>query len=350
MKKIFTSLILTLLVLTGCTSTPSPTKQVLKVYNWGEYIDTSVIADFEAKFNCTVIYDNYDTNELMYTKIQGGEVYDILVPTDHMVERLISEGLLQKLDLSKIPNLANVTPDLLNRPFDPNNQYSVPYFWGNIGIIYNNKEVPLADLEAEGWNILKNPKYADNIFIYDSARDVFMMAEKSLGYSVNTTDEAQIEAAYNWLKEVNTATRPIYLDETIIDRMISGEKALGVDFSGDAAYILSQNPDMSYFVPQEGTNIWMDSMVIPANAENPALAHEWINYMMDNDVALKNTEYVGYTSPNKYAFETVTGAGGTYEGNAAYAPRMDNPNDEVYRYNEALKSILADKWTRVKAE
>lgn len=348
MKKILLSILLTIFVISGCSAQEE--KQVLKVFNWGEYIDATVISDFEELYNVEVIYDNYDTNELMYTKIMGGEVYDILVPTDHMVERLIAEGLLQKIDLTQIPNIKNVYPDLLDRPFDPGNQYSVPYFWGNIGIIYNKNNVDLADLEAEGWNILKNPKYTDRIYIYDSARDAFMMAFKALGYSVNTTDEAEIEAAYSLLKEINATTRPIYIDETIIDSMITGQKDIAVDFSGDAAYILSQNPDMSFFVPSEGTNIWTDSMVIPANAENPELAHKWINYMMDNEVALLNTIYVGYTSPNISAYETVTGAGGDYEGNPAYSPRMDNPLDEVYRYNEALKSVLADKWTRVKAE
>lgn len=348
MKKILLGILLTIFVISGCSAQEE--KQVLKVFNWGEYIDSTVISDFEELYNVEVIYDNYDTNELMYTKIMGGEVYDILVPTDHMVERLIAEGLLQKIDLTQIPNIKNIYPDLLDRPFDPGNQYSVPYFWGNIGIIYNKNNVDLADLEAEGWNILKNPKYTDRIYIYDSARDAFMMAFKALGYSVNTTDEAEIEAAYSLLKEINSTTRPIYIDETIIDSMITGQKDIAVDFSGDAAYILSQNPDMSFFVPSEGTNIWTDSMVIPANAENPELAHKWINYMMDNEVALLNTIYVGYTSPNISAYETVTGAGGDYEGNPAYSPRMDNPLDEVYRYNEALKSVLADKWTRVKAE
>lgn len=348
MKKLLLILLVSLFALVGCSS--NEPKKVLKVYNWGAYIDETVISEFEDMYNVRVIYDNYDSNELMYTKIQSGEYYDILVPTDHMVERLIAEDFLQPVDLSLIPNLANVYPDLLNRPFDPNNTYSVPYFWGNIGIIYNTQTVDLADLEAEGWNILKNPKYADRIYIYDSARDAFMVAQKALGYSVNTTDEAEIEAAFEWLKEVNSITRPIYIDETIIDNMITEQKDLAVDFSGDAAYVISQNPNMSFFVPQEGTNIWMDSMIIPANAKEVDLAHKWINFMLDNEVALKNTIYVGYTSPVKSAFETVTGAGGDYEGNIAYAPRMDNPLDETYKYDDALKEILTDKWTRVKAQ
>lgn len=348
MKKLLLTLAVLSVVLGGCSS--SDPKQVLKVYNWGEYIDADVISEFEDLYNVEVIYETYDSNELMYTKLEGGESYDILIPTDHMVERLILEGKVQPLDLSLIPNLVNIFPDLLNRPFDPNNTYSIPYFWGNIGIIYNTTTVSEADLRAEGWNILANPAYEDRIYIYDSARDAFMVAEKALGYSVNTTDENEIEAAFEWLKNVDKTTRPIYIDETIIDSMINAQKDIAVDFSGDAAYILSQNSDMGFFVPEEGTNIWMDNMVIPTDSKNVELAHAWINFMCDNDVATRNTIYVGYTSPNKVAYETVTSEGGDYYLNPAYTPRMDNPNDEVYIYDDALKTILADRWTRVKAE
>jgi len=346
MKKLLI-LALVLGALTACSSAAKPT---LKVYNWGEYIDMDMVSAFEEEYNCKVIYDTYDSNELMYTKLQSGEKYDILVPTDHMVERLIAEGKLQKIDLTKITNLDNVDAGLLNRPFDPNNQYSVPYFYGNIGIIFNKTTVAKAELEAQGWDILKNESYKDRIYVYDSARDVFMMAYKSLGYSINTTDEAQIEEAFNWLKTMDSTTKPIYIDETLIDNMINGEKDLAVDFSGDAAYVLSENEDMDFFVPSEGTNLWTDSMVIPADSENVDLAHKWINFMLRDDVALKNTEYVGYTSPITSAFEAVTSVGGVYYNNPAYAPRLDNPLDEVHAYSSELVSILADKWTRIKAE
>ncbi len=346
MKKLLL-LALILSVFTACT--PSK-KATLKVFNWGAYIDETVITDFEKEFKCHVIYDTYDSNELMYTKLQSGEKYDILIPTDHMVERLIAEGKLQKIDLTKITNFSGVNPDLLNRSFDPKNQYSVPYFYGNIGIIYNTTRVDRADLESQGWDILKDVKYKDRIYVYDSARDAFMMAYKSLGYSINTTDPTQIDAAFNWLKAMNTNTKPIYVDETLIDNMINGEKDLAVDFSGDAAYVLSENSEMGFFVPSEGTNIWTDSMVIPTTSENVILAHQWINYMLKDDVALKNTEYVGYTSPVSSAFATVTSVGGTYYNNPAYAPRLGNPLDEVHAYSPELVSILSDKWTRVKAE
>ena len=275
MKKIMI-LALVLGTLTACSSAA---KETLKVFNWGEYIDKSVIADFEAEYNCKVIYDTYDSNELMYTKLASGEKYDILVPTDHMVERLIAENKIQTIDLSKITNFDNLDPALLNRPFDPNNAHSVPYFYGNIGIIFNKTVIDRSVLEAKGWDFLRDPQVLDRIYVYDSARDVFMMAYKSLGYSINTTDEAQIEEAFNWLKEMNSVTKPIYIDETLIDNMINGNKDLAVDFSGDAAYVLSQNPDMDFFVPSEGTNLWTDSMVIPTDAQNVELAYKWINFM-----------------------------------------------------------------------
>jgi spermidine/putrescine transport system substrate-binding protein len=345
MKKLILALILLSATLTGCATKD---KATLKVFNWGVYIDETVIKDFETLYNVNVIYDNYDSNESMYTKLQSGEVYDILVPTDWMVERLISEKKLQKIDLNKIPNLANVDPGLLNRTFDQGNKYSVPYFWGNIGIIYNQNNVAQADLT--GWRLLDNPKYKDQIYIYDSERDVFMIAEKTLGYSVNTTDPVEINAAFELLKEINATTKPVYAVEDLIDAMVNEQKDIAVSFSGDAAYILSQNKNMKFFVPEEGTNIWMDSMVIPANAQNVALAHKWINYMLDAKVALKNTEFVGYTSPVVSAYQAVVAPGGMYEGINAYVPRLDNPKDESYTYNAELKQKLSDLWIRVKAQ
>ncbi len=347
MKKYWIGLLSVLFILSACSSAP---KRELKVFNWGEYIDQEVIGEFERMYNVRVIYDTYDSNELMYTKIQGGERYDILVPTDHMVERLIVEGLVQEIDLSLIPNISNLFPSMLNQPFDPGNAYSVPYFWGNIGLIYNTETVDLEDLQAQGWDVLKDEKYQDRIYIYDSARDGFMPAFKALGYSVNTEDLDQINEAYAWLLEMDDITSPIYISEEIIDAMINEQKDIAVDFSGDAAYIILENPKMGFFVPQQGTNVWMDSMVIPSNAENVDLAHLWINFMLDNDVATKNTEYVGYTSPNIVAFETVTGPGGVFEGNEAYMPRVGFMLDEVYRYNDILKERLNDLWTRVKAQ
>jgi len=346
MKKILLALTVLLLLVSGCAKN----QRTLKVFNWGAYIDESVIADFEKKYDVKVVYDNYDSNESMYTKIQSGESYDILVPSDHMVERLIAEGKLQKLDKSKITVLTTIEPSLLNRPFDVGNAYSVPYFWGSVGIVYNNEKVSLSDLETEGWKILDNPKYKGRIFIYDSVRDVFMIAYKALGFSANSNKPEEIDAAFKLLQEINATTQPVYVSEDGIDNMVSAQKDIAVMFSGDAAYIKTQNPKMDFFAPAEGTNIWIDSMVIPVESKNADLAYDWINYMLEPEVAMKNTLFVGYTSPVISVFDAVTAKGGAYYGIAAYTPRLDNPLDEVYRYDEQLKIQLAELWIKVKAQ
>ena len=286
---------------------------------------------------------------MMYTKLQGGDSYDVLVPSDYMIERLISEGMLQELDLSKIPNIANLAEGVKNLPYDPDNTYSVPYFWGNVGIVYNHNNVDPADVEAEGWNILKDTKYAGHIYMYDSERDAFMTAFKALGYSMNTENEDEIQAAYEWLLEMNNTMEPVYVTDEVIDGMANGNKDIAVMYSGDAAYVLDTNEDMSYWMPTEGTNLWSDAMVIPANAENPALAHEFINYVLSYDASYGNSEYVGYASSNQEVLDTLSGEGGYYENNEAYLPRSGYEKDEVFHDNQTLKKILSELWIKVKA-
>lgn len=346
MKKILLIAVLLAAMLSGCTTK----KDTLKVFNWGVYVDESVVKDFEKKFNVRVIYDTFESNEAMYTKLQGGEYYDVLVPSDYMIERLIVEGKLQKIDMTKIPNTAGLISSLTKRPFDPKDEYSVPYFWGNVGLVYNNENVALSDLETEGWKILADTKYKGKVYIYDSERDAFMIASKTLGYSANSDNAAEVQAAFEFLSKINSTMDPVYVTDDAIDNMISGVKDIAVMYSGDAAYIVMENDKMSYFVPQEGTNVWVDSMVIPTDAKNVALAHEWINYMLDPAIALKNTEFVGYTTPVQSVYDQVTTAGGTYEGIDAYSPRLDNPLDESFRHNEELKKTLSTLWTKIKAE
>ncbi|HAM64123.1 MAG: ABC transporter substrate-binding protein [Firmicutes bacterium GWF2_51_9] len=348
MRKMLPVLLTALLVLSACSAKPSTS--TLKVFNWGVYIDDAVIAEFEEKYDAKVVYDNFESNEAMYTKLQGGEKYDVLVPSDYMIERLIDEDKLQKLDFSKIPNYEGIIETLKGLPSDPTNEYSVPYFWGNVGLLYNTETVDLADLEEQGWNILINTKYAGKVFIYDSERDAFMIAYKALGYSANSTVPAQTEAAYQWLRKLNSTMDPAYVTDDVIDNMIEGVKDIAVMYSGDAAYIVTENESMAYFVPREGTNLWVDSMVIPSDAQNPDLAHKWINFMLEKEVALMNTVYVGYTTPVQEVFDEVTGEGGDYEGIEAYIPRTGDEHDETFRYDEDLKRILSDLWTKVKAQ
>ena len=278
MKKVIVMisvLAVALLALTGCGGK----KEKLKLFLPGEYLGENVISDFEKEFNCKVIVENFDSNEAMYTKLQAGDKYDVLIPSDYTIERLLAEDYLQKLDKDAITNIGNLADQVKNLSFDPNNDYSIPYFWGTVGIVYNKKTVPLSDLEAEGFAIFKDAKYKDRVYMYDSARDGFMIALKSLGYSCNTEDEAQIEEAYNWLIEMNKTTKPIYVTDEVIDNMKAARKDLAIVYSGDAVDIICDNPDMGYYTPECGTNVWYDSMVIPKNAENPKLANEFINYI-----------------------------------------------------------------------
>ena len=321
----------------------------LKLYNWGEYMGEDLISNFEKEFGVKVIVEYFDSNEMMYTKLQAGDAYDVIVPSDYMIERLIKENMLMELDKEKIPNMANLAQDVKNLPYDSDNKYSVPYFWGSVGIVYNHNNVPTELVEKEGYNILKNPEYKGNIYMYDSERDSFMIALKSLGYSMNTEDEAEIEEAYNWLKELNDTMDPTYVTDEVIDGMANGTKDLAVVYSGDAAYILSENEDMSFSMPSSGTNIWSDAMVIPANAENPELAHEFINYVLTYDASYDNSATVGYASSNQEVLDAMTEEGGEYEGNEAYLPRSGYDKDEVFQDNEILKQNLTELWIKVKA-
>ena len=245
MKKLIAVAVTAMLLLTGCGGGGASSEDAiekygsdtLKVYNWGEYIGESVISDFEKEFGVKVVYEVFDSNEMMYTKLQAGDAYDVLVPSDYMIERLMNEEMLQPLDLSLIPNISNLADGVKNLPYDPDNTYSIPYFWGSVGIVYNQNNVDAADLEAEGYNILKNEKYADKIYMYDSERDSFMVAFKALGYSMNTQNPDEIQAAYEWLMEQRKTMNPAYVADEVIDGMINVIKDMAVVYSGDAATI-----------------------------------------------------------------------------------------------------------------
>ena len=321
---------------------------VLKVYNAGEYMDLSLLEDFEKEYDCTIVYETFESNEMMYTKLSSGETYDVLIPSDYMIERLIKEEYLQALDWKEIPNKKNLLNDVMNQSYDPGNRYSCPYFWGTVGILYDKTVVDEADLK-DGWNLLCNPKYKGNIYMYDSERDSFMIALKALGYSMNTTNESEIEEAYQWLIDQRDTMDPIYAGDDVIDNMISGNKALAVVYSGDASYIISENPNLDYFTPEQGTNRWYDAMVITKDCSEVQLAHEFIDFMISDKSALSNTEEVGYTSTVKSAFETMKE--GDYAGISSYIPDTTNPNNEIFAYQQPkIKQKFAELWTKVKAK
>ncbi|MDO5387814.1 MAG: ABC transporter substrate-binding protein [Clostridia bacterium] len=358
MKKIIALAAASVFMLSGCGGSGQSTEDAvakygsdtLKFYNWGEYIGEDVIANFEKEYGVDVISEYFDSNEAMYTKLQAGDKYDILVPSDYMIERLIREDMLQPIDKSVIPNLENLADGVKNLDYDPDNTYSVPYFWGDVGLLYNKNNVSKEEIEAEGYNILKNEKYKGSIYIYDSERDAFMVALKALGYSMNTESDDEINAAYEWLKEVNSTMEPSYVTDEVIDSMANGNKDIAVVYSGDAAYILSQNEDMAFCIPNEGTNIWSDAMVIPKNAENPKLANEFINYILSYDASYSNSSTVGYASSNKEVLEEMSSEGGEYYENEAYMPRIGYEKDEIFKDNEVLRVKLSELWAKVKAE
>lgn len=342
MKKILT-LALTLLLLVGCGNSNKP---VLKVYNWGEYIDRDVVAEFEDEFGVRVQYDVFTSNELMYTKL-ASESYDVIIPSDYMIQRLIEEDRLQEIDFSKIPNFANVDSAYKNRHFDAEGKYAVPYFVGSVGLVYNTKVVDGALIEKEGWNILNNTEFKDRTFFYDSERDAFMVALKSLGYSMNTSNEKELQEAYDWLVNMKKTMNPVYVDDYVIDAMASGERDIAVMYSGDATYVLSENEDLAYLEPKEGTNVWIDAMVITKEAENVDLAHEFINFILENENSKAISLEVGYTSPIPEVSQSI--AQEDYEGISSYIPRRNYEKDEEFFFNQEMKALMNELWSKVTA-
>jgi len=342
MKKLL-SVILVLLVLVGCSNKNLP---VLKVYNWGEYIDEDVIRAFESEFGVRVQYDMFMSNEDMYTKIQS-EDYDVLIPSDYMIQRLVEEDKLMELDFDKIPNIEKVDTSYLNRHFDPENKFSVPYFVGSVGLVYKASVVDQAEIETLGWDILRETKYQDRIFFYNSERDAFMVALKALGYSMNSNDRSELEAAYDWLVDMKKEMKPVYVDDVVIDAMEAGEKDIAVMYSGDATYVMSENDDLRYIEPYQGTNIWIDAMVIPKNSNNPELAHDFINFILEEENQKSISSEVGYTSPVRSVVDSLSED--EFKGINAYKPRVGYDKDEEFYYNAETKVILGDLWSKLVA-
>ena len=323
--------------------------QTLHVYNWGEYTGENIISGFEELTGAKVIMDNFDSNEQMYIKVANGDAYDVLVPSDYMIQRMMQEKMLQKLEPeTRKECLGELADAIKGLPYDPKNEYSIPYFWGTVGIVYDKTKVSEEDLEKDGWDIFLDQKFKGDIYLYDSERDSFMMALKALGYSMNTTSQDELNAAYNWLIQCVQTMDPEIVTDEIIDNMAQARKALGLIYSGDAAYVMSENENMGFYMPTSGTNLWSDAMVIPKNAKNPKLANEFIRYITSYNAAMDNSSYVGYTSPNKEVTEELGGKGGDYDGINAYTPRAGYDKDEVFQYDETTRKIIADLWSRVK--
>jgi spermidine/putrescine transport system substrate-binding protein len=273
----------------------------LTIYNWGDYIDDELIDRFEEESGMKIIYETFDSNEAMLTKIQqGGTTYDIAVPSEYMIDKMREEDLLIPLDHSKIPNLKNIDERFMDLPFDPENKYSVPYFWGTVGIVYNT--AMLDGAEFTSWNDLWDPQYKNEILLIDGAREVIGMGLNSLGYSLNDTNEEHLREAKEKLDTLTPNIKAIVGDE--IKMLIANEEAsIGLVWSGDAADMMWENENLDYVVPSEGSNLWFDNMVIPKTAKNVDGAHQFINFMLDAEVSAQNTEWVSYSTPNKEALQ-----------------------------------------------
>ena len=271
----------------------------LVVFNWADYIDEDVIKTFEKETGINVVYDTFDSNESMYAKVKASGGYDVLFPSDYMIERMLAEGLLQPIDMENVPNAAHIDERFTNLPYDPNNEYSVSYMWGTVGIMYNTSMI---SEEITSWDTLWDPAYAGQIFMYDSQRDAFAASLKRLGYSVNTRNVDELLAARDELM----AQLPLvqaYITDAIKDKMIGNEGALALTYSGDVLACLPDNPDLAYCIPEEGSNLWFDGMVIPKDAKNKENAEKFINFMCRPDIAALNSEYIGYTTTNRDALE-----------------------------------------------
>lgn len=321
----------------------------LRVYNWGEYIsdgvdDTlDVIAEFEKKYPyIDVQYTTYATNEELYAKLRSGSAsYDVVIPSDYMISRMIEEDMLVKLNFDNIPNFSDVMDEFKNLEYDPTNEYSVPYTWGTVGIVYNTtmiEEVP------SSWDALWNPDYANMVLMFDNCRDAFGIAMKRLGYSQNSIDHAQLEEAAESLMEQKTMLQAYVMDE-IFDKMSSGEAAIAPYYAGDALVMMEENPDLAFVLPEEGTNRFVDAMVIPAGVRHKEEAELFINFMLETEIALANEEYIGYSTVQQSVYdqldEEVLNNGFSYPS-SEYLEKCETfinlPDEE----NEYMQTLWAD--------
>ena len=343
--------------LTGCSSSGGADEGAgqVYVYNWGEYIDEAVIDMFEEETGIEVIYDMFETNEEMYPVIEaGGVTYDVVCPSDYMIQKMIENDLLAEINFDNVPNISNIDPEYMDRSksFDPENKYSVPYCWGTVGILYNTSMVAPEDVPTK-WADLWDEKFSGEILMQDSVRDAFMVALKSLGYSMNTTNDAELQEA----RDLLIAQKPLvqaYVIDQVRDKMIGGEAAIGVIYSGEMLYIqeevenLGLDYDLEYVIPEEGTNVWIDSWVIPANAKNKENAEKWIDFLCRPDIAKMNFEYITYPTPNKGAFDLLDEE---VQNNKPVFPDIDSlENSGVFQYlGDEADALYNNYWKEVKS-
>jgi len=342
---------------TGAAGAASEGSNELYVYNWGEYIDEDVVAQFEEETGITVVYDLFETNEEMYPIIEAGAVaYDVVCPSDYMIQKMLENDLLAEINFDNVPNIDQIDPTYMemSKAFDPENKYSVPYCWGTVGILYNTKRLEELGVEPpKKWADLWDERLNGEILMQDSVRDAFMVALKKDGHSMNTDDEAELQQAKQALIDQKPLVQAYVIDQ-VRDKMIGGEAAVGVIYSGEMLYIqeevanLGLDYTLEYVIPEEGTNLWLDSWVIPKNAPNKENAEKWINFLCQPEIAKANFEYITYPTPNKGAFELLDEE---LQNNKAVFPDHDSlTNSEVFRYlGDETDAIYNDLWKEVKS-
>lgn len=338
---IFIMISFMIMILTSC----GKNKNALNVYNWGDYIDKEVIKQFENEYHIKVNYETFATNEDMYVKLKkGGSNYDVVVPSDYMITKMIKEGMLDKIDMKNISNYKYIPEKFKNLRFDPKNEYSVPYMWGTVGIIYNTK---IIKEKIDSWNDLWNPKYKDQILMVDSQRDAIAVALKKLGYSINTRDRSQLKKAEQELMKQKDLVRA-YVGDEVKDLMVEEEGAIAVVWSGDAITMMNNNPNLKYVIPKEGSNLWFDNMVIPKSSTHKKEAELFINFITRPDISFKNVEYIGYSTPNAKTMEMLDPE---IKNNKAAYPEDDKINKcEVFI---DLGDFIKDydrAWTEIKVK
>ncbi|MBN2793980.1 MAG: ABC transporter substrate-binding protein [Clostridia bacterium] len=346
MKKILLLVLsIALVFLVGCNKDSKEETVTLNVFNWGDYIGEETIAKFEEETGIKVNYEMFDSNEAMYTKLKSGAVdYDVLIPSDYMIEKLISEDMLLELDMNNIDNFKYVDDTFKGLAYDPDNKYSVAYMWGTLGILYNTEMVTEP---VDSWNILWDEKYADSIIMKDSVRDSFVPALKLMGESINTMDEGKWEEALKMLQAQKAIVQGYAADE-VRDKMIGEEAALSIMYSGEALLTMEENENLAYVVPKEGSNMWFDAMCIPKTAKNKAAAEQFINFMTRPDIAFENADYIGYSTPITEAKKMLDPE--IQNDPAAYPSADILEQCEVFiDLGQKMTDFTLEKWNELKA-
>lgn len=344
-KRLFLIIAALSLILILATSCGSEEKQTLNVLNYDIYIDKNLITEFEKDNNVTIKYDTYATPEEMYIKAKAGASnYDLIISGEYMIERMISEGMVNKLNFDNIPNYKYIGEDFKSQPYDPNNEYAVPYFWGTLGILYNKKTV---DASSDSWSMLWDKNHSQRIIMMDSQRDAFAAALKLLGYSLNTVDEKELDEA----KQLLIEQRPLimaYVTDGAPDIMVNEEADMALVWSGEAVSAMSENENLGFVIPKEGSNIWIDSMFVPTTAKNQEMAEKFINFLCSTEATLRNIDEVGYSTVNT---EALKQADEELLNNPAFnIPEEDIKKMEMFRDPKEFIDLYTERWTEIMAE